>query len=702
MTDAHSTVDVDQASLVIARLTAGGGQLMGDLGTLGVMGVASFSDLQYEASVDGESLSIQFDSDSLPSVTGVLTADVVATHLAFTRHPAPLVGMLGGTIDFQVDPTVVARDMDGLLDLQFDDDVTLSAVGTGTATFTNDTVRATAGVAQFVGLTFGYFAAGTETLVLQVNDTAAGDEGQLSPGHSSLLTFVDATFLVGLVASDNSAQPGYLTLGLASGASVGPDTSLGETELPPVPPGGFDARFAVPGGSQGTTLDLRAAEINEHVWELHLQSSLAGYPLNLAWNSQSLPTGSWVLRDTLSGNSVVDIDMRDSESVSIANTSVSALEILFRSSTDVPLTYRSSWNMTSLPVTPADATLTVLFPDVVSAFNFNGGYAPQTTINTCEGYWFNLTTGGTYTVNGTDVAQCDVTLPSNWSMIGAPRNGVAVSAIVQTPAANIISIFSFSGGYALVDLTTGSLTEGQGFWVNMTAAGQLVMDSASTPAAKPAGTTPLASSRIVVSASGLEQTLWLGTASESMVELPPTPPAAITSLDVRVNVDGVSTWMVPVAGQVMEYPVQLMGSDLELAWDVDQSDVNQWQLVMDGRAQSLSGRGSLSLNVSPMDMALRYTPLPHQFALETNYPNPFNPSTTIRYQLKHGTPVSLMVYDINGQLVRTLVSGEQPAGRHAIPWDGHNTAGSQVGAGVFLYELRAGSFRSVQKMLLMK
>ena len=64
--------------------------------------------------------------------------------------------------------------------------------------------------------------------------------------------------------------------------------------------------------------------------------------------------------------------------------------------------------------------------------------------------------------------------------------------------------------------------------------------------------------------------------------------------------------------------------------------------------------------------------------------------------------MSLRIYGIAGQLVRTLASNEQVAGRYTIDWDGRNQAGAQVASGVYLYELRAGSFRSVQKMVLMK
>lgn len=94
--------------------------------------------------------------------------------------------------------------------------------------------------------------------------------------------------------------------------------------------------------------------------------------------------------------------------------------------------------------------------------------------------------------------------------------------------------------------------------------------------------------------------------------------------------------------------------------------------------------------------------VPQVFALHANYPNPFNPSTTIRYQLPHSGLVRLEVFDVLGQKVRTLVADAQPAGVHRLVWDSRNDAGHLVGAGVYLYRLRAGEFTQVRKLLLLK
>jgi hypothetical protein len=93
---------------------------------------------------------------------------------------------------------------------------------------------------------------------------------------------------------------------------------------------------------------------------------------------------------------------------------------------------------------------------------------------------------------------------------------------------------------------------------------------------------------------------------------------------------------------------------------------------------------------------------PADFALAQNYPNPFNPGTTIRYQLPQAAEVKLVIYNVLGQQVCTLVNTQREAGYHQAVWDGHNNTGVEVGSGVYITVFEAGTFRQVRKMILMK
>lgn len=95
--------------------------------------------------------------------------------------------------------------------------------------------------------------------------------------------------------------------------------------------------------------------------------------------------------------------------------------------------------------------------------------------------------------------------------------------------------------------------------------------------------------------------------------------------------------------------------------------------------------------------------LPTVYALGANYPNPFNPSTTITFQLPEAGHVTLQVYDLTGKVVNTLVSDYRPAGYHQVVWNGRDSKAAPVATGVYFYRIVAGqAYTETRKMVLMK
>ncbi|HKK71099.1 MAG TPA: Ig-like domain-containing protein [Candidatus Krumholzibacteria bacterium] len=96
------------------------------------------------------------------------------------------------------------------------------------------------------------------------------------------------------------------------------------------------------------------------------------------------------------------------------------------------------------------------------------------------------------------------------------------------------------------------------------------------------------------------------------------------------------------------------------------------------------------------------TVVPVRFALDQNWPNPFNPSTTIAFDLPRDSRVRLVIYDLRGREVRRLVDGELPFGSHTVTWPGTDDTGRRVASGVYLFRLDAPGFTDVRKMTLVK
>jgi hypothetical protein len=545
---------------------------------------------------------------------------------------------------------------------------------------------------------------------LAVGADADDDQGGANSGAVWVLFLLDPTFDIvaegpnANCAADPPLDCTRLTAGFADGATNGLDRQLGEVRLPPLPPTAavFDVRFLTP-SDDGLRLDLRDPNSGSPVWRIALVAGPGGRPVTITWEPITLPPGDWRLRN-LDGTQVIDIDMTTRGSLEITDSTITALNITTGGMRTITLHYPPGWSMVSIPVTPSDNRLGVLFPDALSAFQFTAGYQQVASLNTCTGYWLNLTNGGDYTFAGNAEVQCGASLPVNWSMVGVPMSGTKAENIIQNPPNTLAAVFGFEGGYVFKS-GPDRLTEGQGFWFDMTGAGQVTLNSDPAGSARPVSLTqdtPVGSTLWVTSGAQRQQ-IQLGVEKDHVTALPPPPPAGV--LDARVRVGSIDSWQVPRSETLSDYSLIVQGDDVQLGWDIPAADEGRWELVVDGDALFLSGDGTLSLGklVTPVQLTLRQlAALPLAYHLGSNYPNPFNPETTIRYVLRHTGPVSLAVYDIAGQLVRILVTDEQPAGYYQITWDGRNTSDAQVASGVYLYELRAGNFRSVQKMLLMK
>jgi hypothetical protein len=93
---------------------------------------------------------------------------------------------------------------------------------------------------------------------------------------------------------------------------------------------------------------------------------------------------------------------------------------------------------------------------------------------------------------------------------------------------------------------------------------------------------------------------------------------------------------------------------------------------------------------------------PIKYSLSQNHPNPFNPITSLRYDLPNDGLVNITIYDMMGRIVKTLVNGSQTAGHKSIQWNATDDRNEPVSAGLYLYTIQAGEFRQTRKMVLLK
>lgn len=125
------------------------------------------------------------------------------------------------------------------------------------------------------------------------------------------------------------------------------------------------------------------------------------------------------------------------------------------------------------------------------------------------------------------------------------------------------------------------------------------------------------------------------------------------------------------------------------------------QLLFVGTRNAGVFRYNISTGIYPITSN---TTLPNQLRLLPNYPNPFNPTTTIGYEIpvENDSPVELKIYNISGQIVKTLVDELQPAGKYTVSWDGTDNFERLASTGIYFCILKSGSHNSIQKMMLLR
>ena len=156
------------------------------------------------------------------------------------------------------------------------------------------------------------------------------------------------------------------------------------------------------------------------------------------------------------------------------------------------------------------------------------------------------------------------------------------------------------------------------------------------------------------------------------------------------------------------YDVRLSSSSVELVFP--DGSVLSAPLNFDGKSiEQIGASGGLAqelLDEAYEQFGLNKSAyLPKAFLLAQNYPNPFNPSTTISYAIPEDigqVAVRLNVFNIRGQLVRTLVDKSQGPGTYNVNWDGADNKGRQISSGVYFYRLVADDFVSTRKMVVLK
>ena len=374
-----------------------------------------------------------------------------------------------------------------------------------------------------------------------------------------------------------------------------------------------------------------------------------------------------------------------------------------------PVYVNAGWQLLSVANDrQGDWSKASVYPDAISnAFKYQGSYLIADPLQNGLGYWLKYGSYSYAGAPGSEKTSLAIPVTAGWNMIGSISKPVATSSIVKDPADMTVgAYYKYEGTYK----TTNTLKPGFGYWVKTSKAGTLTL-TAPEQMPKMAEADYSDINKVTIQdKNGRYQTLYIG--AEELVnaagldagEWPPAAPG----FDARFkNTQGmVATYPSKLEARY-EYPisVETEAYPITVKWEMSKSTDKKLTLVSGGKLLAvLEGSGSVKVkNAAGLGIAVGGdVNVPKKYALGQNYPNPFNPSTRFTVDVPKVSNVEVVVYDVLGRKIATLMTGEQAAGSYEMEWNGTDAHNQVVPTGIYFIRMTADNFSAVQKVMLMK
>ncbi len=368
------------------------------------------------------------------------------------------------------------------------------------------------------------------------------------------------------------------------------------------------------------------------------------------------------------------------------------------SQTTLQIPVSSGWNVISAPLVVSDYRVSVVYPGAASvAYGYSpSGYASEDTMKEGFGYWLKFSSAQTVSMTGFSIDADTIDLYQGWNLIGSVSTTIPTSSVTTIPSGLINSaFFKYNGSWQ----TSTEIVPGRGYFVKVASPAKMVFTgSVIAPKAQPGSVlTQFASGSdkfVFSDPDGNKQTLYvrnefLNNQDLSIFQLPPKPP--LGNFDVRFENQN----MMSVPDKDHAVHVELQASSFPVAVHVESEQNNYYEVLEEINHQTMNKKivrsgeqiqitnpkiTGVMLNVISGD----HPEIPQQFALKQNFPNPFNPSTTIEYDIARPSLVTLEVSNVLGQNVMTVVNGTKQPGSYTV-----EVNGEKLSSGIYFYQLKA-------------
>jgi hypothetical protein len=368
----------------------------------------------------------------------------------------------------------------------------------------------------------------------------------------------------------------------------------------------------------------------------------------------------------------------------------------------------NGWQTLSVPVIVEDFTKTTVWSTANSAaysYCGSGGYVQEDTLENGAGYFISFSSSQEVSYMGGKLKQFEVPVCAGWNIIGSISEKVPINSnVCLHPAENRFESlkYIYQNGYIQVD----SIYPGMGHWVKVSMTGSVEVNENAILCDY--GTFVAEEELdhfIIVDSEEKRQDLYVANLSLNPslegVDLSMPPPFPGAAFDARFEAGEYIKAVIPDSNAVeLVINIETEAYPVTVSWELNPENGIEYSISTQGLGKMGSNtmtltEGKLRMNAFVSDMSK--IELPTIYSLEPNYPNPFNPTTVIKYSIPEASEVTLSVYDILGREVATLVNEKKEPGYYQVTFNAENLA-----SGIYIYRLVTKNYTKSQKMLLVK
>ena len=360
--------------------------------------------------------------------------------------------------------------------------------------------------------------------------------------------------------------------------------------------------------------------------------------------------------------------------------------------------YNNGWNMVGLPLTVGDSHYQSLFSSIFlgSLYGFDGMYTSEEYLTEGTGYLLRFTEDTEVVYEGVHLSEIDIPVVGGWNLISGISTLVSVNHVYSSSIVYPGTVYGFNGTYVNADY----IIPGRGYWARVMHDGNIYLSSGLHQSKEiPEIVSHFPTNKLIFSNGVYSTELFLDIPTNEKTLYSYSLPPLFDGLNLDVRYTG--DWKIPIENNL----IQIKNKERKLSVNFHTDHLQEAIILKSEKGNRFELSSGETINLPEHTRFLtvqRHQNIRESFSLFKTYPNPFNSKLRIVYQVQNPGEIKINIYNIRGNLVKTLTDNFHQSGPFQLDWNGDDRFGLPVSSGVYLVVIHNGIRLKTQKCILLK